>query len=349
MDDANAEPVSVLLINGERLEAEHVLRPLRKELYQQADTLSANAYRSQLRDKIIAEFREQARNTLLYQEASKRLSEREKEAFEGFVDDEIRQQVNSKYGGRQTRYEKALIDQGLTVADDRGRIRRQLVTLRFLHQTVMPRVVDPTRAELRRFYEEQKDKLTQPERRKMSLIEIPIGEADSFRAGSRGSTVAGASTGSSEANSRSAAADLIAKAKAELDSGADFASVARKYSRGVNAEAGGAWDFLTRGSVRERWERPVEALFSMSQGQVSPVIETGEAFFIVRSEEIDAAVVPDFETMQPKLVEAYRDHQFNLLVDERVRELQEAAVFIPRNVGRFLEGVAQAAPESKRP
>jgi hypothetical protein len=78
------------------------------------------------------------------------------------------------------------------------------------------------------------------------------------------------------------------------------------------------------------------------------VIETPDAFFIVRCDEIDAEPPPEFTSMQPKLVEAYRDHQFNMLVDERVRELQEQATFVPNNVSRFLEGAARAAPQPRR-
>jgi hypothetical protein len=323
-------PVTRLFVNGDKLEVEDILRSIRPKLTEAAGTLSGAAYQRLVVDRITEEFRRQARGLLLYQEAAKRLSEREEEMLQGFVDDAVRKRVNSEFGGRQARYEKALAEQGLTLLEDRERIRRELVVARFLQQTITPRVLDPTRTELVRFFEERKNEMTKPERRKMSLIEIPIGNT------------AGAM---SAAEARAA----IQRAKEELDGGGDFATVAAKYSRGLHASDGGAWDWVTRDSVREHWEPPVNKLFAMSVDEVGPILETKEAFFIVHCEAIEPAVEPDFEALQPQLVQAYRDMQFNRLVDERVHELQQKAVFVPENAGRFLQTVAEAAPKPKHP
>ncbi|MFH0980955.1 MAG: peptidylprolyl isomerase [Planctomycetota bacterium] len=329
--DADA-PVPRLFVNGDALDVEDILRPIRRELTEPANTLSPAAYQRVLREKIIQEFREQVRSLLLYQEAAKRLGEREEEFLQGLVDDTVRKRVNTEFDGRQARYEKALAEQGLTMIEDRERIRRELVVMRHLHQTVMQRVLDPTRAELVRFFDEQGEALTKAERRKMSLIEIPL-------------TSSGAGDAVSRSSGDSNARDDIAQAEGEIEAGRDFAAVAAKYSKGLHADEGGAWDWLTRRSVREHWEPAVEALFQLPEGAISPILETDEAFFIVRCDAIEPAVEPDFEALQPTLVQRYRDVQFNRLVDERVRELQQKAVFVPENVGRFLQAVADAAPQ----
>ena len=341
LDRAAAErdtntPVPRLFVNGDVIEVDDVLRPIRGELAESAESLPPGNYRQVLHDKIIQEFREQARALLLYQEAAKRLSEREEEFLAGLVDDEVRKRVNTGFGGRQSRYEKALAEQGLTLTEERERIRREMIVMRHLHQTVTSRVLDPTRAELVRFFDERKADLTQPERRKMSLIEVP--------------RAAGVSApGASHDADPSTARDLIARAKAELDAGADFAAVAAAYSKGIHAEEGGAWDPLPQGSVKAHWEPAVARLFRMQIGEISEIIETNEAYFIVRCDAIDPAVEPDFEAMQPRLMQAYRDVQFNRLVDERVRELQQKAVFVPENVGRFLQAAADAAAQPTEP
>ncbi|MCK4658253.1 MAG: peptidyl-prolyl cis-trans isomerase [Phycisphaerae bacterium] len=318
-------PVSRLFVNGDVIEAEGILRPIRAELAHAAQTLTPYRYQKLLEEKIIDEFRHQARTLLLYQEAAKRLSQPEEEFLQGLVDDTIRKRVNSEYGGRQAHYEKALGEQGLTMAEDRERTRRDMVVMRHLHQTIMQRVVDPTRAELVRFFEERKDDLTKPQRRKMSLIEIPRKSS-------------GDNPGADE---------LIRQALAELGDGVDFATVATRHSKGIHAEEGGVWDWLTRGSVRERWEPAVEKLFELHEGQISSIIETDQALFLVRCDAIDPAIEPDFEAIQPRLMQVFRDLQFNRLIDERVRQLQQKAVFIPKDVGRFLQAVADAAPKPK--
>ena len=329
-------PVTRLFVNGDAMEVEDIVHPIRQELAEAAQALSPNGYQQLLRQRILDEFRRQVRSLLLYQEAAKRLSERENEFLEGFVDDEVRKRVNTEFGGRQSRYEKALAERRLTAAEDRERIRRELVVMRHLHQTVTQRILDPTRAELVRFFEERKDDLTKPERRKMSLIEIPRAAGLSPR-------------GASPASDATDARETIAQAKAELHEGADFAAVATRYSKGIHADEGGAWDWVTRGSVREHWEPVVEQLFQIEEGEIGPIVETDEAFFIVRCAAIEPGVEPDFEALQPKLVQVYRDVQFDRLVGERVHELQGKAVFIPENLGRFLQAVANAAPQAGRP
>ena len=317
-------PVPRLFVNGDGIEVEDVLRPIRGELAESAGLLPLANYRQVLHDKVVEEFRRQVRALLLYQEAAKRLSEREEEFLAGLVDDEVRKRVNTGFGGRQSRYEKALVEQGLTLAEERERIRREMIVMRHLHQTVTSRVLDPTRAELVRFFDERKDELSKPERRGMSLIEVPV---------------------TSSGGGASDARDLIARARAELDAGADFAAVAVKYSKGIHAEEGGAWDPLPQGSVKAHWEPAIAKLFQTEAGEISGIIETGEAFFIVRCDAIEPAVEPDFGAIQPRLMQAYRDLQFNRLVDESVRELQQKAVFVPENIGRFLQAVADAAPQ----
>jgi parvulin-like peptidyl-prolyl isomerase len=311
-------PVNRLFVNGDALEVEDLLRPLRADLTQAAATMPAASYQRLLRERILTEFRDQIRSLLLYQEATRRMSEREEEFVGKFVDDEIRNRVNTEYGGRQSNYEKALEEAGLTLAEARQRIRRDMLIMRHLQQTVTARVLDPTRDELVRFFNEHRHEMTRPERRRMSLIEI--------------------STESPDARKR------VAQARAMLLDGADFASVASEYSEGLHAESGGAWDWLSRGSMREHWEPAVEALFRLPEAGLSEIIEADGAFFIVRCDAIEPAVEPDFEAMQPQLIRAVRDREFNRLVSERVQGLQQEAVFVPANVGRFLQAVAEAAP-----
>ena len=325
-------PVTVMFINGDAITAEDVIRPVLDELKERAGVMPAQRYRQFLVDMLGARIRIEARDRLLYQEACKRVVEQEWERIDQYVDHQIRDVVNKEYQGRQTRYEKALARQGLSVEEDRERIRRQAVVQLYLTETVGRRVMTPTRRELWQYFQERKDDMTRPSRREMFLIEVTKNvPLDAVTANDGSKVPLDAST-------------AIRLAKGELVAGASFDEVAKKYSTGVHASEGGRWGFVTRDSVRERWQLAVDALFGLAHGELSEVIETDDAYFIVKCGEIDAGLAADFEAMQPELIRSYREHQFNVLVEELVVELQAKATIQPRDLSRFLRAAVEAAP-----
>ena len=213
-----------------------------------------------------------------------------------------------------------MAEQGLSVEQARERVRRELIIIRHLQQTVGAKVQEPTRRELMHFFEQRKGEMTVPERRELWLIEVPKGDPPE------------------------AARAHAEQALSELNSGADFGEVARKYSQGVQAANGGAWGMVGSDSLRARWSPAVEALFQLPPGGTSEVIEADDAFFVVRVGKIEPRQEPDFTEMQIPLRKSYRDHQFNVLVDELVARLQERATIHPENLNLFLRAVIEASP-----
>ncbi len=328
----DTSPVLVMFINGETVTAEEILRPVRKELEERAAVMPLEPYQRYLVDAVGSRVRAEARERLLYQAASKSVTEQEGEQFDKFVDARIREIINEQYQGRQTRYEKALADKGLTLDQDRQRLRRELVIQRYLYQNVGRRVTNPTRRELWQYYQEHLGEMTRPARREMFLIEVPRDAPLEAVTAADGQMV------------RLDAKTAITLARSELIAGTEFAEVARKYSGGLYAAEGGPWGMVARDSVRERWQPAVDALFTLETGQVSDIIETDDAYFIVRCGQIDTGEPPDFETIQPQLVDRYREALFNRLAEELVADLYARAVIQPANLGRFLRGVVESAP-----
>jgi parvulin-like peptidyl-prolyl isomerase len=325
-------PVSVMFINGETVTAEDILRPLRSELEERVAVMPPESYQRYLIDAVGARVRAEARERLLYQAASKNVAEQEWEQFDKFVDARVRDIVNDEHQGRQTRYEKSLTERGISLEEDRERIRRELVIQRYLYQAVGRRVTNPTRRELWQYYQDHKGSLTRPPRREMFLIEVPKDAPLEAVTAEGGKTV------------QFDAKTAITMARAELLAGTEFTEVARRYSTGLHAAEGGPWGLITRDSVRERWQPAVDVLFSLETDQVSDTIETDQAYFIVRCGQIDPGTPPDFETLQPELVARYREALFNRLVEQLVADLQAQAVIQPANLGRFVRGVVDAAP-----
>ena len=88
--------------------------------------------------------------------------------------------------------------------------------------------------------------------------------------------------GSSRSTATRSKADAereIAEIKAQLDGGADFAELARKYSDCPSAERGGDLGPFGRGQMVGPFE---EAAFSLPVGATSGVVETDFGYHLIR-------------------------------------------------------------------
>ncbi len=337
-DDLGDEPVSVLAVNGHDITVEEVLGPIRTDLRDRVKRMAPAQYREHMVGAVNGRVGLMIRDTLLFREAEKDISDQESQYLDGLVDQEVRKRVNAEFAGRQTRFERELAASGSSLADERERIRRQLVIMRWLQGTVYRKVADPTRDELMRIFEAQKGEFAKPPRRDMLIIEVSV--ESKLPAGARepGDDVLSECRGLARESARAARAALLG--------GAEFATVAGEYSTGWHKEKGGRWGWVSRGSVRETLEPAVDALFNLpATGVPSEVVETPHAFYIVQAAAIDPGVQADFAELQPELVARFRETQFNKIVDGTVRRLQEEAHYRPQNVNRFVHAVLVAAPQ----
>jgi PPIC-type PPIASE domain len=331
-------PVDVMIVNGEKITVDDVLGPIRANLAKSAKSLPPDRYRSLLSAAIQNRVRSLARDALLFHEAGKNLLEEEENQIDGLVDQEIRKRVNVEFDGRQTRFEKHLAGMGLTLREERERVRRGILVVRWLQLKIHRNINDPTREELWETFQQNRDSFAKPPRRKMQIIELSV---ESFLTG--GAT---SKDPASMAAAREAARVAAVAARERIVGGESFSSVAGEVSTSWHKASGGAFGWVTHGSVREGLEPAVDALFALEgTGVPSDIVETDGAFFIVQAAEIDPGVEPDFATLQPELVDKYRGAQFDKLVDEQIARLQENAHIQPENINRFLEAVALAAPK----
>ena len=116
-------------------------------------------------------------------------------------------------------------------------------------------------SEMKRYYQEHRDRFALPEEYTLSQILILPRSPDDI-------------------------ADALEKARrevmAELKKGEKFEDLALQYSDGPNASRGGRLGFVRQGELVPAIER---AIASLVPGGISDVIETPEGFHIVRVEE----------------------------------------------------------------
>jgi peptidyl-prolyl cis-trans isomerase D len=144
-------------------------------------------------------------------------------------------------------------------------------------------------AELKSYYEQNKERLGTKEERRAShiLIAAPTGAPAAERE-----------------KAKAKAEQLLAELK---KAPATFADVARKNSQDPgSAEKGGDLDVVTRGAMVKPFE---DATFALKKGELSPVVETEFGYHIIRLDDIKPGVVPPFEQVRATLENEVRAQQ----------------------------------------
>jgi parvulin-like peptidyl-prolyl isomerase len=163
------------------------------------------------------------------------------------VDKEIARYKKQFYGGSDARYEKAVKQQGLTDAQAREAIRQQLVSQAlFKKVTGTIKVSD---ADIQEYYNTHKTQYVQPESREVRHILVP----------------------------KKALADSL---YAQLKSGANFAQLAKRYSKDPGSAANGGKLTVSKGQTVPAFDK---AAFSLKKGQLSAPIKTQYGYHIIQA------------------------------------------------------------------
>jgi len=291
---------NVLVLNDETVEVIDILDPIRGILTEAAKTRSPNEYR-QFRDDIVRrQIVEAVAERLIWQEARNAVSEDVKPQLERIVAAMEKDRINREFGGLETNYEKYLTSNGRTRADVHKMLERGVMIDKYLKDRLLPLIASPTRNELKKYYDQHLADFTSPSKREMYLIDIPIA---AFLESRRVVTDAQIATATAKARAQ---ADEAARA---LASGKPFEEVAKQYSKGVNKNKGGNWGVIND-PLQGRYEAPSKRFFELRHDQVSEVIESAKAFFIVKSHFIEHGKTTSFTDAQPEIMKKMRQERF---------------------------------------
>jgi len=97
-----------------------------------------------------------------------------------------------------------------------------------------------------------------------------------------------------------------------LNMGADFASVAKKYSESPNASEGGEMGFVERGVMAKEID---DVIFNMKPGEISKPIKTSIGFTVIK--------VNFLSTEQFRPIEEVKDSVEETLLDEAAKSVLE--------------------------
>ena len=330
----------VLFVNGESITVQDVLEPTVDDLAAKARTMSLASYRNYVFRTVNNQIDYLASVAVVYQEAKQKYSgEKEQKAFDKEADRLVKDVVVHRYGGINARYEAHLKSLDLTTSDIKARAKRQAMVMQFLHDQFKPLAREPSRRELLQYYQAHPDEFASPARAQLLLIDIPLEKE-------LGKPV-GQAAPAELAGARERTRAQLTRAREELDSGVEFAAVARKYSKGIRASAGGDWGEITPGSLTGRWAKAAEVLFQLKAGQISDIVDNSDTLFIVKCGKLTPAVKLTFEQAQEQIIGRLADEEFNRQRDAYVQQLLAKAT-----VGRrqdFFEAVLAAVPRPAAP
>jgi peptidyl-prolyl cis-trans isomerase D len=154
-------------------------------------------------------------------------------------------------------------------------------------------------AEIAKYYQDNIAQFRQPEKVRLSRIWLPFTDKD------KDAVLA-------------EARDLLKKAQG----GADFAALARTYSKDDKAKAGGDWGFSDWKSLSAK---ETEAAGKLEQGQMSGVVETDSGAAILRVTEKTEASTKPLAEVSATIRSILEDQRARALAAERIQRIEARA------------------------
>ncbi|MCD4831779.1 MAG: peptidylprolyl isomerase [Anaerohalosphaeraceae bacterium] len=296
----------VMAINSMPITAEEVIEPIKEEIYPIAKRSSYLEFRSKAGQTIANVFIQKVTDIKLYEKAMKALPENINEEFIDNVVEEETQKFIARHGGNYAKAQNTLEKMGLTWKSFREDTKRAMLVQSFVSEEV--KTDKPiTHSQLLDYYASVKN-----EYEKESFVEFRLIDIELARL---------AEPNDAAADVQRKAEQIVKEISAQLNSGADFAEMAKKYSNGHRAASGGLWEPVQPGSLVEPFDAVEKAAEQMSLGEVKGPIFAGEHFatkhiFIVKLENKQSAGYVTFEQVQEEI-------EARLMLENRKRVVNE--------------------------
>ncbi len=153
----------------------------------------------------------------------------------------------------------------------------------------------------------------------------------------------------SSPDSRAGLSDAAAQDK-QSSATAVFAAAARQFSRGLKADEGGHWGYITR-PLRAPYDEPTGRIFDFTAGQTSEPIEMPDGWVIVHCGDVEEESAPTFEQVQGELRRDIETRRLNDLMNDYMIRLASRATITSLDafVDAALRRLARESDVASRP
>ncbi|MEA3328698.1 MAG: peptidylprolyl isomerase [Candidatus Omnitrophota bacterium] len=195
----------------------------------------------------------------------------------------------------------ALKKQGTSLRDLKKRFKREILKSKLIDQKVKMGITVSLK-EIDDYYRSNPDEFIKPEMARIGSILVKP---------------AGGQPGDWD----SALAEMH-RILSELNDGADFKELAKKFSQGLNAENGGGMGVIGRGQMLKEID---QAIFSLEPGEVSPPIKTKSGYCIFKLEAKHPGSVVEFENAQNTIKSIVFTEKFKIKFKKWIEGLKKDA------------------------
>jgi peptidyl-prolyl cis-trans isomerase SurA len=197
-------------------------------------------------------------------------------------------------------FEVELRKEGQTVEDFRKRIQEDLERARLIDREVRSKTVI-TDAQVEAYYQTHREEFQAKVRRRLQSIFLPFGPEDTLDGQRQVYAVA-------------------EQIRDRLTRGADFAAVAKRYSRGPGAEAGGDLGFFNEGELDPVLEQAIE---NLKPGEISQIVHTVTGLHIIRVTEVQTVAKRPMEEVRENIRRRLSQEETNRKYAEWLKGLRD--------------------------
>ncbi len=217
------------------------------------------------------------------------------------VEEEFEKRIKNQFGGDRSALIKTLQSNGITVSNYKEEIKNQMIVGALRARNVSQAViVSPYRIE--QYYQENIRQFVQPDQAKIRIIYMRKSLFKERRVNSQGVE--------EEVDPQYL---IMQELLEKIETGSDFANLARTYSDGSQRVSGGDMGWVSDKTLRAELS---EAVFSLRPGQNTKVVTTDDGYYIARVEDFRKATVKPLEEVRTQI-------EVTLLQEERQRLQQE--------------------------
>jgi peptidyl-prolyl cis-trans isomerase SurA len=248
--------------------------------------------------------------------------------------DELRKQMHAE---SLEDLEKAAQSQGISFEDFKQNMKNNILTQRVIGQEVGGHIT-VTSQEIQQYYDQHKTELDRPEQVRLSEILISTQTTPAVK-NDKGETQLPETPGPEVV---AQAQDKANQVYAMLQKGGKFDDIAKQYSSGPTAPAGGDLEYFKRGTLSKDLENQV---FSLKVGDYTQPIRTNQGFVILKVTEHQSGGVPTLKDVETQIQEQVYMVKLQPALRDYLMKLREQA-FIDIKPGYIDTG---ASPNETQP
>jgi peptidyl-prolyl cis-trans isomerase SurA len=221
------------------------------------------------------------------------------------VDDSVQRIIRQDFGGDRASFVKTLQAQGFTMARFRD-VQKDKMIVQAMRQSKTSDNILVSPVKIREYYNKHAASYTTPEQVKLRMIVLKDGSAS------------GDAPPDPSVNKKQMADEIRDK----LAAGAEFDRLAQMYSEDSTNEMGGDWGWVERKTLNEGLAK---VAFSLKTGEISPIIQLDNAYYILMVEQKKPAVTKPLSEVQGEIVQALTQEERLKGQEQWLRELREKA------------------------